>query len=102
MNVLGLNLGHDSSCAIIVDGKIVFAAEQERYNKKKHTREFPINAIKDGLNSNKLKINDIDLIEVGFLPERYVKEFFLKPCLDNLKKINFIYDGIERIKTLLI
>ena len=57
----------------------------KRYNKKKHTRSFN-KCYKDGLNSNKLKINDIDLIEVGFLPERYVKEF-LKPCLDNLKKL---------------
>lgn len=99
MNILGLNLGHDSSCALIMNGKLVFASEQERYSKNKHTREFPKEAIIDCVKSQNLKINDIDLIVVGFLPERYVKEFFLKQSLNDLNKINFIYDGIERIKT---
>ena len=98
MNILGLNLGHDSSCALIMNGKLVFASEQERYSKNKHTREFPKEAIIDCVKSQNLKINDIDLIVVGFLPERYVKEFFLKQSLNDLNKINFIYGGIERIK----
>ena len=59
-------------CAI-VDGKIILLSKRDII--KRNIQGVSINAIKDGLNSNKLKINDIDLIEVGFLPERYVKEF---------------------------
>jgi len=34
MNVLGINIGHDTSSALIKNGKVVAACEQERYNKK--------------------------------------------------------------------
>ena len=40
MNILGINIGHDTSSALIKNGKVVAACEQERYNKKKHTNEF--------------------------------------------------------------
>ena len=49
MNILGINIGHDTSSALIKKGKVVAACEQERYSKKKHTNEFPLDAIKDCL-----------------------------------------------------
>ena len=88
MNILGLNLGHDASCTLIKNNKIVAACEQERYSKK-HTRQFPIDAINDALNIGKIKINKIDLICVAFLPLRYLDEFFLRPLLTDQRKINF-------------
>ena len=33
MNILGLNLGHDSSCTLLKNGKIIAACEEERYTK---------------------------------------------------------------------
>ena len=56
MNVLGINIGHDTSSVLIKNGKIIAACEQERYNRKKHTNEFPLDAIKDCLKIGKLKI----------------------------------------------
>ena len=97
MNILGLNLGHDASCTLIKNNKIVAACEQERYSKKKHTRQFPIDAINDALNIGKIKINKIDLICVAFLPLRYLDEFFLRPLLTDQRKINFLLDGSDRI-----
>ena len=48
--VLGINYGgHDTSAGLMVDGIPVACCEEERYNKEKHTRSFPINAIKDAL-----------------------------------------------------
>ena len=98
MNILGLNLGHDSSCTLIKKSKIVAACEQERYSKKKHTREFPLEAIKDALKIGKISINKVDLICVAFLPLRYLDEFFIKQFLKDKRNINFILDGEERIK----
>ena len=40
--ILGLNLLHDSSASIIKNGVLVSACEQARFNKKKHTNEFPL------------------------------------------------------------
>ena len=54
INILGLNMLHDSSAAIIKDGELVSACEQERFNKIKHTNEFPLEAIKEALKISKL------------------------------------------------
>ena len=37
--------GHDSAAALVIDGEVVAAAAEERFNRKKHTGDFPINAI---------------------------------------------------------
>jgi len=47
MNILGISCYfHDSAVALIKDGKIVCAAEEERFTRKKHDNSFPENAIK--------------------------------------------------------
>ena len=47
LKVLGLNSeGHDTSACITIDGKLIAACEQERYDKIKHSRNFPLEAIK--------------------------------------------------------
>ena len=44
MNILGLNYGgHDTSACITINGKVVAACEEERYDYIKHSRNFPIN-----------------------------------------------------------
>lgn len=45
--ILGISaFYHDSAAALLDDGKIVFAAQEERFTRKKHDSSFPINAIK--------------------------------------------------------
>ena len=45
--ILGLNAFHaDSSAAIIIDNEIIAAAEEERFNRKKHWSGFPLESIK--------------------------------------------------------
>src|SRR3989338_1991916 len=53
---------HDSAAAIIVDGKVVAAAEEERFTRIKHDPGFPINALKYCLEEAKISINDVDYI----------------------------------------
>ena len=39
MKILGINIAsHDTSAALIVDGKLICAFEEERFNKEKHTK----------------------------------------------------------------
>jgi len=40
-----ISQGHDAAAALVIDGKLVAASEQERFCRKKHTGEFPIDAI---------------------------------------------------------
>ncbi|MGH7163329.1 MAG: carbamoyltransferase N-terminal domain-containing protein, partial [Planctomycetota bacterium] len=44
--VLGLNAySHDAGAALVVDGRLVFAAEEERYDRVRHSAAFPHGAI---------------------------------------------------------
>ena len=80
--ILGLNYGgHDTSACISINGKIIAACEQERYDFKKHSRNFPLEAIKDCLKIAKLKINDLDIIAVGTNPATIIRERYLKKAI---------------------
>ena len=63
MKILGISgYYHDSAAALIIDGKVVSAQEEERFTGIKHDSSFPKKAIKWILKQNRLKINDIDAI----------------------------------------
>lgn len=63
MNILGISAYyHDSSVCLIKDGQIIAAAEEERFNRKKHYSGFPIQALNYCLQTGNIIINDIDLI----------------------------------------
>ena len=58
--------GMDAAAALVVDGKLVAAAEQERFSGKKHTGDFPIDAIRFCLAEAGISIDEIDEIAHGF------------------------------------
>ena len=63
INVLGLSaFYHDSAAALLVDGKIVAAAQEERFSRKKHDAAFPANAIAYCLEEAGLSLAEIDYI----------------------------------------
>ena len=53
---------HDSAAAIIVNGKIIAAAQEERFTRKKHDAGFPINAVRFVLQQAGLELNDLTAI----------------------------------------
>ena len=53
---------HDSACALIRDGEIISAVQEERFSRKKHDSSFPENAIRYCLKSNDLDLRDISNI----------------------------------------
>ena len=68
MKILGLNcsykaINHDPSASLMIDGKIVSAIEEERFNRVKTSLGyFPYYSIKNILKYNSLSIKDIDLV----------------------------------------
>ncbi len=63
MKILGISaFYHDSAAALVVDGKIVAAAQEERFTRKKHDSSFPLNAIKFCLHHEALNISKLDAI----------------------------------------
>ncbi len=88
MYILGIScFYHDSSAALIKDGKVVIAIQEERLTRKKHDTSFPINAIKYCLKSQNVTIEDIDYI--GFYEKPFLK---LERLLhQHLEKFPFSY-----------
>ena len=62
-SILGISaFYHDSAAALIVDGDIIAAAQEERFSRKKHDSRYPYNAIKYVLDEGKKNLSDIDHI----------------------------------------
>ena len=80
-SILGISaFYHDSAAALIINGKIVSAAQEERFSRVKHDARYPKNAINFILTSNNLKLNDIDFIvffEKPFLKFERLLETYL-------------------------
>ena len=61
--ILGISaFYHDSAATILVNGKIIAAAQEERFTRKKHDSSYPFNAVNFVLNYTNLKLNDVDQI----------------------------------------
>ena len=72
MNILGLSFFyHDSSAALVQDGRLVAAAEEERFSRKKHDSGFPGLAIEFALKRGGITIHDVDF--VVFYEKPFVK-----------------------------
>ena len=62
-SILGISaFYHDSAAALVVDGKIISAAQEERFSRKKHDPRYPFNAVKYVLSEGKLKLSEVDHI----------------------------------------
>ena len=71
-SVLGISaFYHDSAAAIIVDGEIIAAAQEERFTRKKHDSSYPKNAINYVLKEAGLKLNEVD--HVVFYEKPFLK-----------------------------
>jgi carbamoyltransferase len=63
MKILGISAYyHDSAAALLINGKIISAAQEERFTRKKHTADFPTQAIKFCLAHSGLTIDELDAI----------------------------------------
>ena len=61
--ILGISaFYHDSAAALIKNGKIISAAQEERFTRKKHDSSYPSNAVNFVLKHSNLKLTDVDYI----------------------------------------
>ena len=80
-SILGISaFYHDSAAALVVDGKIIAAAQEERFSRKKHDSKYPAKAIEYVLSEGKLNLSEIDHIvffEKPFLKFERLLETYL-------------------------
>ena len=103
-SILGISaFYHDSAAAIVLDGEIIAAAQEERFSRKKHDPGYPFNAIKYVLEESNLQLNEIDhivffekpflkferLLEtyMAFAPKGF-KSFSLSMPISRLKRLS--------------
>jgi carbamoyltransferase len=72
VNILGVSaFYHDSAACLVRDGKIIAAAQEERFTRKKHDPAFPKNAVEYCLREGGIKISDVDF--VAFYEKPFLK-----------------------------
>ena len=95
--VLGLNCNHaDSSACIFIDGKLIFAIEEERINREKHWAGLPVKSINECLKFSQIDLKDITDIAINTNPLSNINSkliYFLKNYLFGKKK----YEIVKRL-----
>ncbi|MEO6594139.1 MAG: carbamoyltransferase C-terminal domain-containing protein [Planctomycetota bacterium] len=85
MIVLGISpLDKDATAAIVVDGKTLFAAGEERFTRKKQQSGFPQHAIEAALRFTGLEANEIDVVAYPFLAADKEAELIEKAFAENV------------------
>lgn len=98
--ILGLSFGsHDTAAALLLDGRLTAACEQERYTRDKHSRLFPNDAIADCLKIGGLTMDDISEVAVGIDMVRFVRETYIRPALHDDDRIAFLIHDVEQLRT---
>jgi carbamoyltransferase len=90
MITLGINAAfHDSAAAIVVDGEVLAAAEEERFSRIKHGKrpvpfsawELPFNAIDFCLAQAGVNLADVDHVAYSYSPSRFLKQHAIGPTI---------------------
>src|SRR4030088_3353765 len=80
MTILGLNAYHgDSAACLLVDGKLIAAAEEERFRRIKHWAGLPTQAINYCLKEGKVSLGDVEHIAIN-----------RKPGVNNWRRLAFV------------
>ena len=71
-SILGISaFYHDSAASILIDGKIIAAAQEERFTRRKHDSRYPYNAVEFVLKFAKLKLSEVD--QIVFFEKSFLK-----------------------------
>ena len=110
MYILGINAYHgDASAAIIKDGRLIAAVEEERFNRIKHCAGFPEQSIRYCLDAAGVSIEDLDHIGISRDPSAHLHKKILyaasrlgvfrqaKDRLANAAKVRDLRDEIARV-----
>jgi carbamoyltransferase len=109
MYVLGINAYHgDAAAAIVKDGRLIAAVEEERFNRFKHSAGFPAHAIRYCLDAAGIKVEDLDHVGISRDPSAHLHKKILfaatragfqqiKDRLGNAAKVRDLKDELARV-----
>ncbi len=97
MIVLGLNAFHgDAAAAILVDGELVAAAEEERFERVKHWAGFPTRAVQYCLSAANARVEDIDHVAIGRDPRAHLLDKIIYSALHR-PGLSFVADRLRNL-----
>jgi carbamoyltransferase len=111
MYILGINAYHgDAAAAIVRDGKLIAAVEEERFNRFKHAAGFPTQAISYCLQAAGINVEDLDHVGISRDPSAHLHKKILfaatriaklasqaKDRLGNAAKVGDVKDDLARV-----
>jgi len=89
-----ISQGHDSAAALVIDGVCVAAAAEERFNRQKHSGDFPVHAIRYCLSEAGVSIGEIDEIAHGFDYSPYRVAYSLDPITAEMYQSVFSQESL--------
>ena len=89
-----ISQGHDAAAALVIDGKIIAAAAEERFSRKKHTGDFPSYAISYCLSEAGIALEEVDEIVHGFDYSRLQKLYAGDPISASLYREVFSREAL--------
>src|SRR5271154_1358862 len=84
-----ISQGHDAAAALVVDGRVVAAAAEERFNRKKHSGDFPSQALSYCLREAGLSLRDVNAMVHAFDYAPYQELFGLEAVSSSLYETVF-------------
>src|SRR5215470_10326593 len=105
MRILGISaFYHDSAAALVIDGEIIAAAQEERFTRKKHDPSFPADAIAYCLAAGGCRLHELDSVafyDKPFLKFERLLETYLSYAPRGLRSFNMAIPVWLREKLLL-
>jgi carbamoyltransferase len=98
MIILGINAYHpDSSACLLINGKVVFAIEEERLNRIKHWSGMPLLSVERCLLNANISISDIDFVSINHDPFSNIFNKF-KYFIKNKPYLSFYLEKFKNLK----
>ncbi len=101
MLILGLN-SHElnSSAAFLKNGEVAFASNEERFNRKKLTKEFPIKSVEYYLKKNNITLEQVDAVAQAWNPSAYMIKYDSLFSFNRTRRQDYFYsipDNLLRV-----
>ena len=98
--IIGLSIGYNTSSALLLNGEVAFAVEEERLIREKRTRKFPIKGVRAALATTGLDLDEIEAFAVAWNPAINLEPFNLAQSLRSRYMGEFLYSVPNYLMTL--
>ncbi|MGE5267406.1 MAG: carbamoyltransferase [Deltaproteobacteria bacterium] len=99
MNILGIvTKTHDTGLALLQDGIPAYVLEEERFNRQKHTLEFPVNCLEAIFGDGRMTFEDIDVLTTPWEMDRLRPTFYHNVTSKLPQSLNLLRPGAHRVQ----